>query len=173
MLKEKMNEALNEQMNAEMFSSYLYLSMAAFFESKNLSGFANWMMVQVQEEDAHAMKFFDFVNERGGRVKLTAIEAPQLEWESPLDAFEAAYKHECMISERIHKLVDLAREHSDHPTETFLQWFVTEQVEEESSTDDIVQQLKLIGNEGQGLFMMDRELGQRTFVPPTSADGEG
>jgi len=170
MLKEKMEQALNEQINAELYSSYLYLSMAAYFESKNLKGFANWMMVQAQEEDFHAMKFFGYVNERGGRVHLKAIDGPPTEWESPLAVFEAVYKHECHVSELIHKLVDLANEMSDHPTNTFLQWFVTEQVEEESAADDIVQQLKLVGDAGHGIFMIDRELSARVFTPP--ADGE-
>jgi len=169
MLKEKMEQALNEQINAELYSSYLYLSMAAYFESKNLKGFANWMMVQAQEEDFHAMKMFGFVNDRSGRVHLKAIEGPPTEWDSPLAVFEAVYKHECHVSELIHKLVDLSLEMSDHPTNTFLQWFVTEQVEEESNADDIVQQLKMIGNDGHGLFMIDRELGTRVFTPPVDA----
>jgi ferritin len=166
MLKDKMLVALNDHMNAEMYSSYLYLAMAAYFESKNLKGFANWMTVQAQEEDLHAKKFYAFINERGGRVKLKRIDEPTFEWESPLAAFEAAYGHECLISDKIHKLVDLARKLSDHPTDNFLQWFVAEQVEEESTADDIVKQLKLVGNEGHGLFMIDRELGQRVFTPP-------
>lgn len=170
MLKEKMEEALNDQINAEFASEYIYLAMAAYFEAKNLNGFADWFKVQTQEEDAHAMKFYDYINERGGRVRLSAIEAPPLEWSSPLEAFEAAYKHECYISERINKLVDLARELSDHATENFLQWFVAEQVEEEATADSIVQQLRLIGDSGHALFMMDRELGQRTYTPPADTE---
>jgi len=166
MLKPKMEEALNEQINAELYSSYLYLSMAAYFERKNLKGFSNWMMVQTQEEDFHAMKFYDFVNERGGQVKLKGIEGPPTDWENPLEVFEAVYKHECHVTELINKLVDLSIELSDHATNTFLQWFVSEQVEEEASADEIVQQLKLIGNDGHGLFMIDRELIQRVFTPP-------
>lgn len=171
MLKEKMEQALNEQINAELYSSYLYLSMAAYFESKNLKGFANWMMVQAQEEDFHAMKFFNFVNERGGRVQLKSIAGPDTEWESPLAVFEAVYKHECHVTDLINKLVDLSLELSDHATNTFLHWFVDEQVEEEASADDIVQQLRLVGDNGQGLFMVDRELAQRTFTPPADEEG--
>ncbi len=171
MLNDKMLEALNDQLNAETYSSYLYLAMAAQFESINLSGFANWMTVQAQEEDLHAMKFYTFINERGGRVKLKAIEEPPFEWESPLAAFEAAYAHECYVSERIHKLVGLARELGDYPTDNFLQWFVAEQVEEEATADGVVQQLKMIGGEGHGMFMVDRELGQRAFAASTD-EGE-
>ncbi len=171
MLSEKMCDALNKQVNEELYSAYLYMAMAADFESKNLSGFATWMRVQVQEEMTHAVKLFDYINERGGRVALEAIAKPTAEWESPLAAFEAAYKHECHISECINKLVDLARAESDHATENFLQWFVTEQVEEEASTDAVVKKLQLLGGAGNGLFMMDRELGQRVFTPPAPADG--
>jgi ferritin len=167
MLKEKMEQALNKQVNAELYSSYLYLSMAAYFESINLKGFANWMRIQAQEENAHGMKLYDFINERGGRVRLEAIDEPPREWESPLDVFEAVYKHECHVTSLIDDLVDLALELSDHATNTFLQWFVAEQVEEEASADEIVQQLKLIGNDGHGLFMMDREAGTRVFTPPS------
>lgn len=170
MLKETLEKALNEQINAELYSSYLYLSMSAFFESKNLKGFANWMRVQAEEEDFHGMKFFDFVNERGGRVNLKSIEAPPAEWKTPLDVFEAVYKHECHVTELINKLVDLSIKESDHATNAFLQWFVSEQVEEEAAADDIVQQLKLVGNDGNGLFMIDKELSTRVFTPP--ADGE-
>ena len=171
MLTEKMNETLNQQVNEEFFSAYLYLSMNANFEDQNLPGFANWMRAQTQEEIVHAMKIFDFINERRGRVLLKAIKEPAASWESPLAAFEAAYKHECHISGCIGKLVDLAREQSDHATETFLQWFVTEQVEEESSTDAVVQKLKLMGGLADGLFMIDRELATRVFVPPPAAGG--
>ena len=170
MLKEKMEEALNNHINAELYSSYLYLSMAAYFESKNLKGFANWMRVQAEEEDFHGMKFFDYIGERGGRIKLAAIEAPPAEWESPLAAFEAVFAHECHVSELINKLVDLSNELSDHATNNFLQWFVAEQVEEEAAADDIVQQLKLVGDQAHGLFMIDRELSSRVFTPPADAE---
>lgn len=171
MLKKKMLDALNKQINEELFSAYLYLSMAAYFESISLNGFATWMKVQVQEEISHAMKIYDFIFERGGKAEMQAIKKPALEWKSPLNAFQEAYKHECHISGCIGKLVDLAIELGDHPSNNFLQWFVAEQVEEEASADDIVQKLKLIGNDGGGLFMMDQEMGTRVFTPP-AAEGE-
>jgi len=167
-MDEKMQEALNKQLNAELYSSYLYLSMSAYFQSVNLSGFANWMRVQAQEELAHAMKFYDYVNERGGRVVLPAVEAPPSEWDSPLAVFEHVYRHEQGVTGMINKLVDLAVEARDHATNNFLQWFVSEQVEEEASADEVVQKLKLVGDDPSGLFMIDRELAQRVFVAPVA-----
>lgn len=166
MLSSKMEQALNSQINAEYFSSYLYLSMAAYFDSINLVGMANWMRVQAQEEMVHVMKFFDYVSERNGRVSLTAIDGPPTEWASPLAAFEAALAHERHVSSLINKLVDLALAESDHASNNFLQWFVAEQVEEEATADGIVQQLRLVKDAPGGIFLLDRELGQRTFVPP-------
>ena len=166
MLSERMLKALNKQLNAELYSAYLYLSMAAYFESKNLKGFANWMRVQAQEELTHAMRFFDYINERGGRVYLEAIEKPPIEWKSPLDVFEATYKHEVKVTNMINDLVNMAMEEKDHATYNMLQWFVAEQVEEEASADEIRQQLKLIGDDGRGIMMLDRELKQRVFTPP-------
>jgi len=160
-LSKKMEKALNEQVNAEMYSSYLYLSMAADLEDKALGGFANWMKTQAQEELYHAMKIFDYVNERGGRVALDQIEAPQTEWKDPLAIFQAAYKHELKVSGMINDLVNLAIKEKDHATNNFLQWYVEEQVEEEASADEVVQKLKLMGGKGQGLFMMDKEMGAR------------
>ena len=167
MIKEKIKDAINKQINAEMYSAYLYLSMSAYFESINLKGFASWMKAQAQEEMVHAMKFYDYVNERGGRVLLTAIEAPPTQWDSPLAVFEYTYQHEQKVTGLINTLVNLANSESDHATHNFLQWFVGEQVEEESSADEIVQKLKLVGNDGGGLFMLDQEQGQRIFTPPT------
>ena len=172
MLTEKMQAALNEQINAEFYSSYLYLSMSAYFESINLGGFANWMKVQAEEELLHGMKFYDFVNERGGRVTLGAIDAPQTEWDSPLAAFEAVYKHEQKVTGLINDLVNLAIEEKDHATNIFLQWFVTEQVEEEAGADEVVQKLKLMGDARGGMFMFDRELGQRTFAAPAASESD-
>jgi len=166
MLSESMCEAMNKQINAELYSSYLYLSMAAYFESINLSGASNWMKCQAQEELVHVMKFFSHVAERGGRIRMEAIEGPPTEWDSPLAAFTHAYEHEQKVTGLINKLVDLARSESDHASDNFLQWFVAEQVEEESSTDAVVQKLKLAGDRGNGLFMIDRELAQRVFTPP-------
>ena len=165
MIKEEILKALNKQINAEFYSAYLYLSMAAYFESINLKGFANWMRVQAKEEVTHAMRIYDYIIERGGRVKLMAIDEPPFEWESPLHAFEAAYNHEVKVTEMINELVDLALKAKDHATYNMLQWFVNEQVEEEASTDEIVQKLRIVGNEGRALFMIDRELAQRTFTP--------
>ncbi len=169
MLSSKMEAALNSQINAEYYSSYLYLSMAAYFDSINLSGFANWMRIQQQEELLHALKFFDFVAERSGRVKLTAIEGPETQWASPLAVFEAVLAHEQHVTGLINKLVDLALAESDHATNNFLQWFVAEQVEEESAADRVLQQLRLMKDAPGGLFMIDRELGQRVFAPQGDA----
>ena len=171
MIGKKMEDALNEQINAELYSAYLYLAMAAYFDAQNLAGFASWMRLQTQEETAHAMKIFDFVSERGGRVVLKAIEEPAKEWKSPLAAFKAAYKHEQYITGRIDDLVNLAIKEKDHASNAFLQWFVNEQVEEETSVDSVVQQLTMAEKAPGALFMMDRELGQRTFTPPAQ-EGE-
>ena len=167
MIGKKMEKALNDQINAEMYSAYLYLAMSAYFESENLPGCASWMKVQTQEETAHTMKLFDFVNERGGRVVLKAIEQPPKGWKSPLAAFEAAYEHEQLVTGRINKLVDLAIQEKDHAANAFLQWFVNEQVEEETSADAVVQNLRMAEKAPGAMFMIDRELGQRTFTPPT------
>ena len=168
MIGKKVEKAFNAQINAEMFSAYLYLSMSAYFESENLSGFAGWMKVQAQEEMVHAMKLYGFINERGGRVTLEAIDAPQKKWTSPLAAFEGAYEHEQKITSLINGLVDIASAEKDHASGIFLQWFVSEQVEEEASADEIVQKLKLMGKAPGGLFMLDREMSQRTFSPPAA-----
>jgi ferritin len=135
--------------------------MSAYFQTINLLGFANWMRVQAQEELVHAMKFHDFINERNGRVILQQVEAPPTEWSSPLDVFEGAYKHEQKVTGLINDLVNLAVGERDHATNIFLQWFVTEQVEEEASADEVVQKLKLVGDDSSGLFMLDGEMGQR------------
>ena len=169
MLDEKMQTALNKQMNAELYSSYLYLSMSAYFQSISLPGFANWLRIQAQEELVHAMKFYDFINERGGRVMLQPVEGPPTEWSSPLDVFENTYKHEQKVTGLINDLVNLAVKEGDHATNIFLQWFVTEQVEEESSADEVVQKLKLMGDAKGGLFMLDREMAQRVFTPPAAS----
>jgi len=168
MIKKKMQEALNKQLNAEYYSSYLYLSMAAYFESMNLKGFANWMRIQTQEEMVHVMKFYDYLIERGGKVTLSPIEGPPIKWSSPLAAFENAYQHEQKVTGLINDLVNLAIAEQDHATNNFLQWFVSEQVEEEASADEVVQKLKLIGKDSGGLFMLDRELAQRVFTPPAT-----
>jgi len=161
MLSEKMQDALNAQLNAEYYSSYLYLAMAAYFESTNLPGAAHWMEVQVREEMGHAMKFYKHINDRRGRVALKVIEAPPAAWKSPLDAFQAAFAHEQKVTGLIDSLVKLAAAEKDNAAGIFLQWFVTEQVEEEKSVDEIVQMLKTAGDSAQGLIMLDRALAQR------------
>jgi ferritin len=161
MLTDKMQKALNGQLNAELYSSYLYLSMNAYFKSVNLDGFANWMYYQAQEELEHSMKFYDFIIQRGGKVVLTQIEAPPTEWDSPLAVFEATLAHEQKVTGLINDLVEIALEEHDHATNIFLQWFVSEQVEEEESVGGVLQQLKLMGEAKGGLFMIDRELAKR------------
>ncbi len=170
MLSKKMEKALNGQLNAEYFSSYLYLSMAAYFESTNLPGMATWMRIQAQEEELHAMKFFDFICARGGRVKLTQIDAPETEWQSPLAVFQAAYAHEQKVTGLINDLVKMAKDEGDAATDIFLQWFVTEQVEEEKSADEIVQKLTMIEGAPHLLLIMDKELGARQAGGEQSAD---
>lgn len=171
MIGKKMQDALNEQVNAEFYSAYLYLSMVAYFESVNLPGFSTWMRVQTQEELTHAMKIYDYVNERDGRVILKPIAQPPSEWESPLAVFEAAYQHEQKVSGLINVLVNLAVEETDDAAKTFLQWFVDEQVEEEESAEKVVNKLKLVSDDSDGMKMLDNEMGQRVFTPP-SVEGE-
>jgi ferritin len=161
MLSPKVQDAFNRQINAEMFSSYLYLSMAAYFEDQNLKGMAHWMQIQSNEETAHAMRFFNFINDRGGRVKLAQIEAPKTEWKSPLEAFEEAYQHEQKITAMINELFGLVAVERDGAGHDFLEWFCREQVEEESNAQWIVARLKLAGDSGAGLILVDQELGKR------------
>jgi ferritin len=162
MLTEKMQTALNGQLNAELYSSYLYLSMNAYFKTVNLDGFANWMYYQAQEELEHSLKFYDFVIQRGGKVQLTQIAAPPTEWDSPMAVFEATLAHEQKVTGLINDLVEIAHEERDHATNIFLQWFVSEQVEEEESVGGVLEQLKLMGDAKGGLFMIDRELAKRS-----------
>jgi len=171
MLKPKIEQALNDQINAELYSSYLYLSMAAWFEDQNLPGMAGWMQLQSREEYGHAMKFFGYIQERNGRVRLAQIDAPKLDWESPLNVFEEALAHEQYITDRIDQLVNLAVDEKDHATNNFLQWFVTEQVEEEATVTQIVDKLKVIGDNPVARFMVDRELAQRAPAPAGPAAG--
>jgi len=167
MFSKQMESALNDQINAEMYSAYLYLAMSAYFQSTNLSGFANWMKIQAQEEMVHAMKFYDYINERGGRVALQDIEAPPKDWDSPLDVFDATLLHEQKVTSLINTLVDIAMEERDHATNIFLQWFVSEQVEEEDTANEMLQKIKLMGDAPGGMFMLDNEMGQRVFTAPT------
>jgi len=170
MISGKMQEALNEQINAEMYSAYLYLSMSAYFESENLAGFANWMNIQVREEMTHAMKLYSYVHERLGRVTLKAIDGPPADWKSSLDAFEAVFAHEQKVTGLINELMNLAIEEKDHAAKGFLQWFVDEQVEEEASADEVVQKIKLMKDMPGAMFMLDKELGQRVFNPPAQQE---
>ena len=171
MLDSKLQDAMNRQLNAELYSGYLYYAMAAWFDAQSLGGFAHWMRVQALEEASHAQKFFGYIAERGGQVELAAIDAPPTEWESPLAVFEEVYQHECKVSGLINELMDLAIAESDHAAVQFLQWFVAEQVEEEASADDARQKLKLVDQSEGGLFMLDRELDKRTFVLPPDLQG--
>ena len=161
MLNETVQKALNDQFNAEMYSSYLYLSMNAWFKAINLDGFANWMYQQTKEELVHAMKFYDFINQRGGRVIPAAIDAPPYEWDTPLAVFEDTLAHEQKVTGMINNLVEIAGAERDHATHIFLQWFVTEQVEEEDNVGGVLEQLKLVKEDKSGLFMIDRELLKR------------
>jgi len=168
-ISKKIVEALNKQINAEIYSAYLYLSMATYFESIGLKGFANWMRVQWEEELSHAMRIYDYVVGRGGRVRLFAIEQPPSDWESPLAVFEAVYQHEINVTKRIHELVDLALSEKDYATYNMLQWFVEEQIEEEASPLEIVEKLKLIGDDKSALLTIDRELSERQFTSPADS----
>ena len=168
MVSKKMQDALNGQMNAELYSAYLYLAMAAYYEDKDLPGFANWMRVQAQEEMTHAMKFYDYLVQRGARVVLDTIEKPPFEWESPLNVSEHVLEHEKKVTGLINDLVNLAMEEKDHATNNFLQWYVAEQVEEEESVGSVLQKVRLAANSSSGLLMVDSELAQRVFNPPVA-----
>ncbi len=161
MLSQKIQDALNEQIKDEFYSAYLYLAMSAYSEATNLPGFARWMRLQGQEEVSHAMKLFDYINDRGGRALLGAIDRPPAEFKSPLDLFEQALEHERQITGKIHALYQLATQTNDYPTQVMLHWFIEEQVEEEKSASQIVAQLKLVGDHIPPILMMDHRLGQR------------
>ncbi|MCT4614400.1 MAG: ferritin [Marinifilaceae bacterium] len=169
-ISKKVEDILNKQINAEFWSAYLYLSMANYFESEGMAGFANWMKVQFQEETSHAIKMLDYVNERGGRVILEPIAAVETDWDSVLSIFEETYKHEQHVTSLINNCVDVAIEEKDHASVNFLKWFVDEQVEEEASVSEIIDQLKMFGCQGNGLYMMDKEFRTRTFVDETKAE---
>ena len=162
MISKKMQDALNKHLNEEFYSSYLYLSMAAYFEEQNFKGFANWFKIQSQEEYGHAMKFYAFIIQTGGDVTLKEITAPKTNWKSVMEAFKDTLAHENKITGLIHKLVDLAMQSKDYATNNFLQWFVNEQVEEVATVEEIIHKLEMIGDNKGGLYMLDRELGART-----------
>lgn len=170
MIKEKILNALNEQINAEQYSAFLYLSMSAYFNDMGLPGFANWMYVQHQEELSHANKFFNYVNERSGKVILKAIDQMPIDFDGVIDVVEKTLAHEQHVTGLIDNLVDIAVDERDHATQSFLQWFVDEQVEEEANVQEILDTLKLINGQGNGIFMLDRELRGRTFVDATIAE---
>ncbi len=170
MISKGLERAINEQINRELFSEYLYISMQAWFANENLDGFAHWMEVQSQEERFHAMKFFNYLIERGGKVELLAIEKPEVDFGNPLKAFKMALEHEKYITKNINDLMDIAIAENDHASKGLLQWYVDEQVEEEASADRIVHRLEMIGDNMQGIFMLDTELGKRVFTPPATQE---
>jgi len=165
-----MHKALNDQLQAEFSSAYLYLSMSAYFEDQGLDGMANWMTIQFQEEQTHALKFYRYITERGGKVELQAIEKPKHEWDGVVDIFEETLAHEQMVTGLINNLADLAIQEKDHATHNMLQWFIAEQVEEEANVESILGQLRMIGGKGHGIFMIDREMRGRTFVDETQSE---
>ena len=166
MISEKINKLLNEQVQKEFYSAYLYLGMQAYFANQNLDGFANFFSVQVQEERDHAMKFYNYINHKGGKVELLQINAPEMNFNSAEEIFAATLVHEQLVTKSIYNIVDNSLEERDHATNTFLQWFVTEQVEEEATVEKNLRKLKLIKNDSNGLLMLDAELATRVYTPP-------
>jgi ferritin len=163
-ISEGVQNAINDQINHEFFAAYIYLAMSAYFERNNLPGFSAWMRGQAREEITHGMKLFDFVHDRGGKVTLQAVDAPPADFKSPLDVFEQALKHEQKVTGMINHLYEVAAKANDFAAQVALQWFITEQVEEEKTADLIVEQLKMVGNDRTALLMLDRELGARPAV---------
>jgi ferritin len=161
MISSAMQNAINEQINKELFSSYLYLSMAAYFDAKNLPGFAQWMYVQADEERGHGMKLFKHLLERGGKVELKGITSPQVDWKTSLEVFKHVQEHEAAVTVSINNLYELALKEKDYPAQVLLQWFITEQVEEEKNAADIVQQIDLVDARGTAVLMLDHQLGKR------------
>ncbi|HOV15846.1 MAG TPA: ferritin [Spirochaetota bacterium] len=160
-ISNKMADVISKQINKEFYSGYLYLSMAAYFESNNLSGFAHWMKIQAKEEQEHGLKFYEYVLERGGNIELFSIEKPKSDWKSPLDVFKFTYEHEQMVTEMIYNLMDFARAEKDLATEELLYWFIKEQVEEESNASKILERLEMMKDSTGGLLIIDKELGKR------------
>ncbi|MDD2606921.1 ferritin [Lascolabacillus sp.] len=169
MISEKLEAAINKQINAELWSAYLYLSMSAHFANNALPGFANWFKVQFHEEQDHALKFMNYLTSKGNKVVLQPIEGVQTSWDSTLQAFEDTLKHERVVTSLINNLVAIARSENDYATENMLQWFVNEQVEEEETAQGMVDALKLIGDNGVGVYMMDKELATRSYTPLNSS----
>ncbi len=160
-LSKKLQDALNNQVNAELYSAYTYLSMAAYFEAEDWPGFARWMRIQSREEIEHAMKIFDFIHDRGGRVTLQAIDKPPTRFKSPLDVFQKAYQQEQKVTGLIHRLYELAARENDYPTQVMLHWFIDEQVEEEKITEEAVAKLERAGDDPAALALLDKEFGER------------
>jgi ferritin len=169
MLNPRVQNAINEQINAEIWSAYMYLSMSAYFSSEGLSGFANWMRVQWQEELSHAMNFFDYIVERGGKPVLMPIREVPERWENTLQVMQETLKHEQHVTALINNIMDIAIEEKDHATKSMLQWFIDEQVEEEANAQELIDNLKLIDGNGHGIFMLDKDLKTRQFVDQTVA----
>ncbi len=165
-MNQTIQNAINDQINKEIYSAYLYLSMAAYFDKQSLTGFSNWMKIQNQEEMFHAMKFYDYLCERNGTVELQAIQAPTINFESPLKVFEETLEHEKIVTKSINDLYELAIKEKDYAFQSFLQWYIDEQVEEESSASEIIDKINLAGTEWPGLFMLDKEMSGRVFTPP-------
>ena len=170
MINSKIATALNDQLNLEYYSAYSYLAMSAYFLTQNLNGFAHWMRVQAQEELGHGMKIYDFLDDREAEIRFQALAAPKQNWDNPLDVFEDSLAHEQKVSQSIYNIADLALSERDHATHTFLQWFIAEQVEEEAAVKELIDTLKLVGTEGNGLFLLDRDLAQRDLADD---DAEG
>lgn len=168
MMTKKMAKALNEQFNFEIYSSYIYASMSSWFKAQNLNGFANWMNIQVREELDHAARIYDFMHDYGATVEYDAIPKPKSSWKNPTEVFADALKHEGMVTDRINKLIDLALKDRDHATNASLQWFISEQVEEEANASAILQQLKMIKDSPDAIMLLDRELAQRVYNPPVA-----
>jgi len=173
MISANMAKNINEQINKEIYSEYLYLSMATYFDDLGLKGFANWMRVQVKEERTHALMQYTYMTEQGSKANMLAIDAPETTWESPLAAFEQVLAHEQLVTASINNLMSIAIEEKDYATIAFLQWFITEQVEEEATAKEIIDELKIVGNHGQGLLMKDRELAARIYNMPAEAANIG
>ena len=169
MLKPKIEELLNKQLNFEIYSAHLYKSMASYCDSLDLKGFANWFKVQAKEETLHSEKLYDYIVDRDGRVLFSAVLEPKQEWSSVNEAFEDTLKHENIVTERVNELMTAAMAENDHGTASFLKWFIDEQIEEEANDASIIKQLKLLNGSGEGLFMMDKELSARVFNPASAA----
>jgi len=166
MINEEVSKVLNEQVNKEMYSAYLYLSMSAYFSEIGLMGFANWMRIQFQEEQAHAMLVYDFLINRGAKVTLTPIDAPKKEWKSPLEVMEVVLKHEVYVTGLINNIITVAETVKDRATISYMNWFIDEQVEEEANSQDIIAKLKMIGEDKSALYLLDKDLSARIFVQP-------